>query len=46
LQAWGYQLAVNVTDDKRIAAIIARNSRTAAIETGAPCSGGDTTVDG
>jgi hypothetical protein len=46
LQAWGYQLAVDSADDKRIAVFIARYSRTAAIETGAPCSGGDTTVVG
>jgi hypothetical protein len=46
LQAWGYQLAVDSADDKRIAAFIARYSRTAAIETGAACSGGDTTIVG
>jgi hypothetical protein len=42
LQAWGYQLAVDSADDKRIDAFIRQYRITASAEPGAPCSGGDT----
>jgi hypothetical protein len=42
LQAWGYQLAVESADDKRIDAFITKYRVTASVEPGAVCSGGDT----
>ena len=41
LQAWGYQLAVDSADDPRIDLFIRRYRIAASVETGAPCSGGD-----
>ncbi len=41
LQAWGYQLAVDSADDKRIDGFIRKYRVTASAEPGAPCSGGD-----
>ncbi|WP_245563470.1 DUF3105 domain-containing protein [Longispora albida] len=44
LQAWGYQLAVDSPEDKRIELFIQRYRKTAGPEKGATCSGGSTST--
>jgi hypothetical protein len=44
LQAWGYQLKLDKADDKRIDDFIKALRLNAALEPGAPCSGGNTTT--